>query len=80
MEKVPSPAVIDRRWVAWVQDGFGEADGMLRSYCNTIPTADGELPTESLHLAFGTLTEATSARTTSWDRIRNRVLEEARRL
>jgi topoisomerase-4 subunit B len=27
--------------VAWVQDGFGEADGMLRSYCNTIPTADG---------------------------------------
>jgi topoisomerase-4 subunit B len=27
--------------VAWVEDGFGEADGMLRSYCNTIPTMDG---------------------------------------
>jgi topoisomerase-4 subunit B len=27
--------------VTWVEDGFGEADGMLRSYCNTIPTADG---------------------------------------
>ncbi|MGE3302168.1 MAG: DNA topoisomerase IV subunit B [Hyphomonadaceae bacterium] len=29
-------------WAAtWVEDGFGEADGLLRSYCNTIPTPDG---------------------------------------
>ncbi len=29
-------------WAAtWVEDGFGEADGMLRSYCNTVPTPDG---------------------------------------
>jgi topoisomerase-4 subunit B len=29
-------------WAAtWVEDGFGEADGMLKSYCNTIPTPDG---------------------------------------
>ncbi len=27
--------------VTWVEDGFGEADGLLRSYCNTIPTPDG---------------------------------------
>ncbi len=27
--------------VTWVMDGFGEADGFLRSYCNTIPTPDG---------------------------------------
>jgi topoisomerase-4 subunit B len=27
--------------IAWVENGFGEADGMLRSYCNTIPTPDG---------------------------------------
>jgi topoisomerase-4 subunit B len=27
--------------LTWVEDGFGEADGMLRSYCNTIPTPDG---------------------------------------
>jgi len=26
---------------AWITDGFGEADGFLRSYCNTIPTPDG---------------------------------------
>jgi topoisomerase-4 subunit B len=27
--------------VNWVEDGFGEADGLLKSYCNTIPTPDG---------------------------------------
>jgi topoisomerase-4 subunit B len=27
--------------IAWVEDGFGEADGMVHSYCNTIPTPDG---------------------------------------
>jgi topoisomerase-4 subunit B len=27
--------------VSWVENGFGEADGLLRSYCNTIPTQDG---------------------------------------
>lgn len=27
--------------IAWVEDGFGEADGLLHSYCNTIPTPDG---------------------------------------
>ena len=27
--------------VTWVGDGFGEADGFLRSYCNTIYTPDG---------------------------------------
>ena len=27
--------------VTWVADGFGEADGFLRSYCNTIYTPDG---------------------------------------
>jgi topoisomerase-4 subunit B len=27
--------------ITWVSDGFGEADGFLRSYCNTIYTPDG---------------------------------------
>ena len=27
--------------ITWVGDGFGEADGFLRSYCNTIYTPDG---------------------------------------
>jgi topoisomerase-4 subunit B len=27
--------------VAWTPDGFGEADGFLRSYCNTVPTPEG---------------------------------------
>ncbi len=27
--------------ITWVTDGFGEADGFLRSYCNTIYTPDG---------------------------------------
>ncbi|HWF01170.1 MAG TPA: DNA topoisomerase IV subunit B [Caulobacteraceae bacterium] len=27
--------------IAWTAAGFGEADGFLRSYCNTIPTPEG---------------------------------------
>jgi topoisomerase-4 subunit B len=27
--------------VAWTPAGFGEADGFLRSYCNTVPTPEG---------------------------------------
>ncbi|MBI1250016.1 MAG: DNA topoisomerase IV subunit B [Alphaproteobacteria bacterium] len=27
--------------IAWIMDGFGDADGFTRSYCNTIPTPDG---------------------------------------
>ncbi|PZO54905.1 MAG: DNA topoisomerase IV subunit B [Alphaproteobacteria bacterium] len=27
--------------LTWVSDGFGEADGFLRSYCNTVYTPDG---------------------------------------
>jgi topoisomerase-4 subunit B len=27
--------------VAWTAGGFGEADGFMRSYCNTIPTPEG---------------------------------------
>lgn len=27
--------------ITWVTDGFGEADGFVRSYCNTIYTPDG---------------------------------------
>ncbi len=27
--------------VAWTPTGFGEADGFLRSYCNTVPTPEG---------------------------------------
>jgi topoisomerase-4 subunit B len=27
--------------ITWVTDGFGEADGFLRSYCNTVYTPDG---------------------------------------
>jgi topoisomerase-4 subunit B len=38
--------------VAWVQDGFGDADGMLRSYCNTIPTPDGGAHEQGLRAAL----------------------------
>jgi topoisomerase IV subunit B len=38
--------------VAWVQDGFGEADGLLRSYCNTIPTPDGGAHENGLRAAL----------------------------
>jgi topoisomerase-4 subunit B len=27
--------------VTWTSEGFGEADGLLRSYCNAIPTPEG---------------------------------------
>jgi topoisomerase-4 subunit B len=27
--------------VAWTPSGFGEADGFVRSYCNTVPTPEG---------------------------------------
>jgi topoisomerase-4 subunit B len=27
--------------VAWTAGGFGEADGFMRSYCNTVPTPEG---------------------------------------
>jgi topoisomerase-4 subunit B len=27
--------------IAWTPAGFGEADGFLRSYCNTVPTPEG---------------------------------------
>jgi topoisomerase-4 subunit B len=27
--------------VAWTAEGFGEADGFMRSYCNTVPTPEG---------------------------------------
>ena len=29
------------RAVAWTPAGFGDADGFLRSYCNTVPTPEG---------------------------------------
>ncbi len=38
--------------VTWVEDGFGEADGFLRSYCNTIPTPDGGAHEQGLRLAL----------------------------
>lgn len=27
--------------ITWTADGFGEADGFMRSYCNTVPTPEG---------------------------------------
>jgi topoisomerase-4 subunit B len=27
--------------IIWTPDGFGDADGFLRSYCNTVPTPEG---------------------------------------
>jgi len=38
--------------VAWIEDGFGEADGFLRSYCNTIPTPDGGFHEQGLRAAL----------------------------
>jgi topoisomerase-4 subunit B len=38
--------------VTWVSDGFGEADGMLRSYCNTIYTPDGGFHEAGLRAAL----------------------------
>lgn len=38
--------------VAWVEDGFGEADGLMHSYCNTIPTPDGGMHEQGLRSAL----------------------------
>jgi topoisomerase-4 subunit B len=38
--------------VAWIEDGFVEADGFLRSYCNTIPTPDGGFHEQGLRAAL----------------------------
>jgi topoisomerase-4 subunit B len=38
--------------VAWVEDGFGEADGFTRSYCNTVPTGDGGFHEQGLRAAL----------------------------
>jgi topoisomerase IV subunit B len=38
--------------VAWIMDGFGEADGFLRSYCNTIYTPDGGFHEAGLRAAL----------------------------
>ncbi|HRP09423.1 MAG TPA: DNA topoisomerase IV subunit B [Terricaulis sp.] len=38
--------------VTWVGDGFGEADGFLRSYCNTIYTPDGGFHESGLRSAL----------------------------
>jgi topoisomerase-4 subunit B len=38
--------------LAWIEDGFGEADGFLRSYCNTIPTPDGGFHEQGLRTAL----------------------------
>jgi topoisomerase IV subunit B len=38
--------------VTWVSDGFGEADGFLRSYCNTISTPDGGFHEAGLRAAL----------------------------
>ena len=45
----PSPAAVERQgeagaveWaVTWTPAGFGEADGFMQSYCNTVPTPEG---------------------------------------
>ncbi|MBI1187270.1 MAG: DNA topoisomerase IV subunit B [Alphaproteobacteria bacterium] len=37
---------------AWISDGFGEADGFLRSYCNTIPTPDGGFHEQGMRAAL----------------------------
>ncbi|MES1200514.1 MAG: DNA topoisomerase IV subunit B [Pseudomonadota bacterium] len=38
--------------VTWIADGFGEADGFLRSYCNTIYTPDGGFHEAGLRAAL----------------------------
>jgi topoisomerase-4 subunit B len=38
--------------IAWTPDGFGEADGFIRSYCNTIPTPDGGTHEQGLRNAL----------------------------
>jgi len=38
--------------VAWVENGVADADGVLRSYCNTIPTPDGGTHEQGLRAAL----------------------------
>lgn len=38
--------------LAWVEDGFGDADGLIHSYCNTIPTPDGGMHEQGLRSAL----------------------------
>jgi topoisomerase-4 subunit B len=38
--------------IAWIEDGFGDADGFLRSYCNTVPTPDGGFHESGLRTAL----------------------------
>ena len=38
--------------VAWSGAGFGEADGFVRSYCNTVPTPDGGTHEQGLRAAL----------------------------
>lgn len=38
--------------VSWLEDGIGEADSVLRSYCNTIPTPDGGAHEQGLRAAL----------------------------
>jgi topoisomerase-4 subunit B len=38
--------------VAWTSAGFGEADGFVRSYCNTVPTPDGGTHEQGLRAAL----------------------------
>ena len=40
IERKGEPGAVE--WaVAWTPAGFGDADGFLRSYCNTVPTPEG---------------------------------------
>ncbi|MBY0448600.1 MAG: DNA topoisomerase IV subunit B [Hyphomonadaceae bacterium] len=38
--------------VSWLENGIGEADSVLRSYCNTIPTPDGGTHEQGLRAAL----------------------------
>ena len=38
--------------LAWTPQGFGEADGFLNSYCNTVPTAEGGTHVSGLRAAL----------------------------
>jgi len=38
--------------IAWSPQGFGEADSLIRSYCNTVPTPDGGTHEQGLRAAL----------------------------
>ncbi|MGD2133692.1 MAG: DNA topoisomerase IV subunit B [Maricaulaceae bacterium] len=38
--------------IAWTPAGFGETDGFVRSYCNTVPTPDGGTHEQGLRAAL----------------------------